>query len=70
VPVTRVLFVGNSYTSYNDGLDKQLERLAPSIVTERVTYGGFTLENHWTDGTRCRPFTEADGPTSSCRTRA
>jgi len=50
VPVTRVLFVGNSYTSYNDGLDKQLERLAPSIVTERVTYGGFTLENHWTDG--------------------
>ena len=49
-PAKRVLFIGNSFTSINGGLDKQLERLAPSVVATSVTYGGFTLENHWTDG--------------------
>jgi hypothetical protein len=47
----RVLFVGNSYTSYNGGVDQQLQRLAPSIRTESITVGGATLKNHWTSGT-------------------
>ncbi len=47
---TQVLFVGNSYTYFNGGLDKQLEGLAPSIRTARVVAGGYTLERHWADG--------------------
>ncbi len=47
---TRVLFIGNSYTFVNGGLDKQLRGLAPSIETASVTAGGYTLERHWTDG--------------------
>jgi len=46
---TRILFIGNSYTAVNGGLDKQLEKLSPSIETERVALGGYTLEKHWTD---------------------
>jgi hypothetical protein len=49
-PTVRVLFVGNSFTAINGGLDKQLERLTPYASTGSVTFGGFTLENHWTDG--------------------
>lgn len=49
-PTIRVLFVGNSFTAINGGLDKQLERLTPYAKTESVTYGGFTLKDHWTDG--------------------
>jgi hypothetical protein len=49
-PTIRVLFVGNSFTAFNGGLDQQLERLTPYASTVSVTFGGFTLENHWTDG--------------------
>ncbi|MGA7160968.1 MAG: DUF4886 domain-containing protein [Bacteroidota bacterium] len=49
-PATRILFIGNSYTFVNDGLDKQLEGLAPSTETERIALGGYTLEKHWTGG--------------------
>lgn len=49
-PTIRVLFIGNSFTAINGGLDGQLERLTPYAKTESVTYGGFTLQNHWTDG--------------------
>jgi len=49
-PSTRILFIGNSYTAVNGGLDKQLEELSSSIVTERIALGGYTLEKHWTDG--------------------
>jgi hypothetical protein len=48
-PSTRILFIGNSYTFINDGLDKQLEGLAPTTETERIALGGYTLEKHWTD---------------------
>ncbi|MGD0279386.1 MAG: hypothetical protein ABSC11_08765 [Smithella sp.] len=47
---TRILFIGNSYTYFNDGIDKQLEGLAPSIKTMRLAPGGYTLERHWNDG--------------------
>ena len=47
---TRILFIGNSYTFFNSGLDKQLKGLAPSIETECIAIGGYTLEKHWTEG--------------------
>ncbi len=59
-PSTRILFIGNSYTFINGGLDKQLEELAPSIATDRVAAGGYTLERHWTDGIALRKIREGD----------
>jgi hypothetical protein len=47
---THVLFIGNSYTYFNGGLDKQLEGLAPSVDASSLAFGGYTLERHWTDG--------------------
>jgi len=44
---TRVLFIGNSYTFFNDGLDKALARLVPRVAAERVAAGGATLKVHW-----------------------
>lgn len=49
-PTVRILFIGNSYTYVNDGIDKQLGGLAPSGDTERIAVGGYTLEQHWRDG--------------------
>ena len=49
-PSTHVLFIGNSYTFYNGGIDKQLEGLAPSSKTLSITVGGYTLEDHWNAG--------------------
>ena len=47
---TRLLFIGNSYTYVNGGIDKQLEGLALSTETARIAVGGYTLEKHWNDG--------------------
>jgi len=47
---TPTLFIGNSYTDVNGGIDKQLEGLASSIATSRQTAGGYTLEQHWQEG--------------------
>jgi hypothetical protein len=47
---THVLFIGNSFTYLNRGLDKQLEGLAPSTETASVVAGGYTLEQHWNGG--------------------
>ncbi len=47
---THVLFIGNSFTMINNGIDKELEGLSPSTETERFAIGGYTLENHWNDG--------------------
>jgi hypothetical protein len=49
-PVRRVLFIGNSYTSYNGGLDKAFEGLDPASETQRVDANGATLQNHWESG--------------------
>lgn len=45
-----VLFIGNSYTFYNGGLDQELKGLAPDTQTESIAVGGYTLQNHWQDG--------------------
>jgi hypothetical protein len=49
-PSSRVLFIGNSFTSYNEGVDQQLKHLDPSIEVESVTVGGYTLQDHWNAG--------------------
>lgn len=48
---TKVLFIGNSYTYYNDlpGLFGSLAQSGGNVVfTDNSTQGGFTLENHFT----------------------
>ncbi len=57
-PSTRILFIGNSYTFVNGGLDKQLGELAPSIETDRIAFAGYTLEKHWTDGNALQKIRE------------
>lgn len=51
VPPARILFIGNSYTGINGGLDALLVGLAPSAAAESLAPGGFTLEGHWGAGT-------------------
>lgn len=51
---TRILFIGNSYTYYNGGIDKEVEGLAPTSQTSSIAVGGYTLENHWNDGAAAR----------------
>lgn len=45
----RILFIGNSYTDFNRGVDRHLRGLVPSIETWRIAPGGYTLEHHWND---------------------
>lgn len=42
----KVLFIGNSYTDYNGGLDAMLETLAPRTDASRIAPGGSTLQQH------------------------
>lgn len=49
-PPTRVLFVGNSFTFFNGGIDTQLAHMAPSCQTSSIALPGYTLEQHWNDG--------------------
>jgi len=51
---TRILFIGNSYTYVNGGIDKQLEGVAHSIATSRQTAAGYTLERHWNEADALR----------------
>jgi len=52
-PPERILFIGNSYTYYNGGIDNHLQEFAVSadpfspICTEAITAGGATLEMHY-----------------------
>lgn len=46
----RVLFIGNSFTFFNGGMDTHLRGMAPGTLTEVVAGGGYTLEGHWNDG--------------------
>ena len=48
-PPKKVLFIGNSYTDFNEGLDYQLLKFAPNSDAERISPGGYTLQNHWED---------------------
>jgi len=54
VPAKRILFIGNSFTSYNGGIGAQLKGLAPTATTGAVMAGGFTLEKHWNAGAALR----------------
>ena len=53
----KILFIGNSYTYYNTGLDNVLQGMREAAnmngeyVMESVTQGGFTLQNHVSDAT-------------------
>jgi len=49
-PSRRVLFIGNSYTSYNSGIDKEFAGLDPASETERIEVDGHRLQDHWKDG--------------------
>ena len=49
-PSRRVLFIGNSFTSRNSGIDKEFAGLDPASETARIDVGGYTLQNHWKDG--------------------
>jgi len=51
----RVLFVGNSHTYYNNGVDYHVQQLLNAVhhdwnaVIQNCTMGGYTLENHFND---------------------
>ncbi|MBU4188929.1 MAG: hypothetical protein KKC41_08085 [Actinobacteria bacterium] len=51
VPPVKVLFIGNSYTAYNGGIDAALRGLAPRISVGSVAPGGYTLRQHLADPT-------------------
>lgn len=52
--VLHILFIGNSYTFYNDGIDKQLHGLAPQATTESIAVGGYGLRDHLNAGSAAR----------------
>jgi len=43
----KILFVGNSFTSFNGGINKQIEGMVPLTETFLIAPGGFNLKNHW-----------------------
>jgi hypothetical protein len=51
----RILFIGNSYTAAQGGLEIHVRNLALSanpsaeVITQSVTRGGYTLQSHWSD---------------------
>lgn len=49
-PSARILFIGNSFTFFNGGLDKHLKGLATSSETVSIAIGGYSLEKHLADG--------------------
>jgi hypothetical protein len=53
----RVLFIGNSLTAAND-LPALVESMSASVGSplrcEKVTFGGFSLEDHWNEGSARR----------------
>jgi len=55
---TRILFIGNSFTFVNGGLDKQLKGLAPTTEAVCIVVGGYTLKKHWTDGNAVQTIRE------------
>ncbi len=46
-PSSRVLFIGNSFTMINGGVDQQLKSLMPSVAVTQVAVGGYRLQDHW-----------------------
>lgn len=48
-PGLKVLFVGNSFTFYNGGIDQVLHGLAPRTQVDSATQGGYRLSDHLAD---------------------
>ena len=48
-PHVRVLFIGNSYTYMNGGIDQQLQELEPAVEASSITAGGRKLQEHFDD---------------------
>ena len=59
-PPTRFLLIGNSFTFFHRGIDKELKGLAPSSRVSRIAAAGYTLEDHWNDGEAAREIREGD----------
>lgn len=47
LPSKNILFIGNSFTNFNGGLDRALKGLAPNAKVKRISPGGYTLQDHW-----------------------
>lgn len=47
LPAKKILFIGNSFTDFNGGLDRTLKKLAPNASVKRISPGGYTLQQHW-----------------------
>jgi hypothetical protein len=48
-PAVHILFIGNSYTYINNGVDRKLKGMAPTSRITRVAKPGYTLADHWND---------------------
>ena len=59
-PPKKVLFIGNSYTDFNNGLDYQFLKFAPNSEAERISPGGYTLQNHWEDANTMQTIRTGD----------
>ncbi len=55
----RILFIGNSYTDLNSGINKQLQGLAPHIATSVIAVGGYTLRDHLNAGAATQSIRQA-----------
>jgi hypothetical protein len=49
LPAVRVLFIGNSFTFFNGGIDADLHGLAPRTTVGSATQGGYSLTQHLAD---------------------
>lgn len=56
----RILFIGNSFTLFNGGVDRQLRALAPTSEIASVAIDGYTLEKHWQAGSALEQIRRAD----------
>ena len=49
-PSSRILFIGNSFTFFNGGVDAAVRGFAPSIQVKQLAQGGYSLQDHWDAG--------------------
>ena len=56
---SRILFIGNSFTYINSGVDQEMKGLDPSLQVRRVAVGGYTLKDHWNAGDALSAIREA-----------
>jgi hypothetical protein len=57
---THILFIGNSFTYFNGGIDKQLKGLEPGSANSAIVQGGYKLIDHWKDGVALRKIQQND----------